>query len=116
MAQYSTEFEAALEGFRAAAEGMLRDHFAKHGYTFAIPNVEIVSKGRRFAKLIRTETNPKTGAKEGQTSVHSFVEIASGDIFKPATFKAPAKHARGNIYDDNGRDSMTADAFVKYLR
>lgn len=28
----------------------------------------------------------------------AFVDYATGDIFKPAGWKAPAKHARGNIY------------------
>ncbi len=33
-------------------------------------------------------------------SVHSFVDLASGDVLMAAGWKAPAKHARGNIYDD----------------
>ena len=40
-------------------------------------------------------------------SVHSFVARSSGDVLKPASFKTPAKHARGNIYDDhNGLKGM----------
>jgi hypothetical protein len=29
--------------------------------------------------------------------------IKKGDLLKPATWKAPAKHARGNIIDDTAR-------------
>ena len=32
-------------------------------------------------------------------SIHAFIDIANGDIFKPASWKAPAKGARGNIRD-----------------
>ena len=32
-------------------------------------------------------------------SIHAFIEVATGDIFKPASFKAAAKGARGNITD-----------------
>jgi len=31
-----------------------------------------------------------------------------GDVFKPASYKVPAKHARGNIYDEhNGLNRVT---------
>ena len=46
-------FEAALEGFRATAESLVRAHFERNGYTFAIPNVEIKRGGRKFIKLIK---------------------------------------------------------------
>ncbi len=117
MEKTRAEFEAGLEEFRAAAEEIIRAHFARNEFTFAVPNVEILPRrGKRFAKLVRTESDPETGENRGQTFVHSFVEIETGDIYKAATFKAPAKHARGNIYLDAGRDSMTADAHIKYLR
>ena len=109
-------FDAALEGFRAAAEEILRAHFAANDFTFAIPTIEIAKGGRKYAKLIAGENDPKTGEARPSRSVHSFVDKATGEIFKPASFKAPAKHARGSIYRDNGRDSMTASAHVKYLR
>ena len=40
-------------------------------------------------------------------SVHAFVDKTNGDVLKPASWKAPAKHARGNIFDaKNGLGSM----------
>lgn len=109
-------FEEALEDFRATAEGVARTHFADNDYTFAVPNVEIVKGGRKYIKLIRTESDPETGEVRGQTFVHSFVEVTTGDIFKPADFRAPAKHARGNIYRGNGADSMEPAGHIRYLR
>ena len=33
----------------------------------------------------------------GQRSVLAFIEITTGDIYKAASWKAPAKNARGNL-------------------
>jgi hypothetical protein len=41
-----------------------------------------------------------TRTSYGQTSVHCFVEKATGDIFKAETFSRPAKKARGNVNND----------------
>ncbi len=110
-------FQEALEDFRATAEGVLLDHFARNDFTFAVPVIEIAKGGRRFIKLFTAENDPETGERRSySTSVHSFVEVATGDIFKPASCKAPAKHARGNIYRGNGADALTDSASVRYLR
>lgn len=53
--------------------------------------------GKRYAKVIRHSNNG-----HGQSSVHCFVNMGNGDVLKAAGWKAPAKHARGNIYDDQG--------------
>ena len=111
-----TPFDEALEDFRAYAEGVHRSYFDRQGFTFAVPVIEIVKGGRRYVKLNRTENDPETGDRRSySTSVHSFVEIATGDIFKPASCKAPAKHARGNIYRGNGAAALSAEGGVRYL-
>ncbi len=51
-----------------------------------------ITWGRKMAKILQ-----RSG---GQTSVHCFVEIETGNIFKAATFKAPAKGIRGNIKNE----------------
>ncbi len=108
-------FETALENFRAASEDILLAHFAANGFTFAVPYVETASRrGAKYVKLWRGETH--TGSEPRIGSIHAFVEIATGDIFKPASTKAPAKHKRGNIYENAGRDSMTAAGHVAYMR
>ena len=37
-------------------------------------------------------------AREASGSVYAFIDAANGDIYKPASWRAPAKHARGNIF------------------
>jgi hypothetical protein len=62
-----------------------------------------VSKGRKFAKVL---------AQGSQTGVHAFVDLQTGDVIKPATFKAPQKNADGtfavrfNLVDDESRELL----------
>jgi hypothetical protein len=54
-----------------------------------------VNFGTRYVRVMRG------------TSAHAFIDRSNGDVLKPATWKAPAKHARGNIFDaSNGLGSM----------
>ena len=117
VAKNFTAFDEALEDFRAYAEGVKRTHFADAGYTFAVPTLEITKGGKRYIKLVAGENDPVTGEpRPHNRSVHSFVEVATGDIFKAASYKAPAKHARGNIYRGNGAEALTDVGGVRYLR
>ena len=80
-------------------------HVTAYGAEFEI------AKGAKFARVLSTETR-RDGSKG--TQLHCFVvlednttrtlgELKKGDIMKPASWKAPAKHARGNIFaPDNG--------------
>lgn len=43
-----------------------------------------------------------TGNK--QRSVHAFIDKATGDVYKPASWKSPAKHIRYNLLDDKSRE------------
>lgn len=49
--------------------------------------------GSKYVKVVKISSG-------GSRSVHSFVEKANGNIWKAASWKAPAKNfARGNIFD-----------------
>jgi hypothetical protein len=48
-----------------------------------------VSFGQKYVKIVR------------DNSVWAFIAISNGDILKPASWRAPAKHARGNIFNVN---------------
>jgi len=40
----------------------------------------------------------------------------AGDIFEPASFKAPAKNARGNVFLEDFGDPIDEHASIRYLR
>ena len=108
-----SEFTEALENFRAVSEEIILAHFARNEFTFAVPSV-VIGTGKKYIKLWNAEAH--NGGEAAINRIHAFVEVSTGDIFKPASTKAPAKHARGNIYDDGGRASMTNCGHVAYLR
>jgi len=80
-ARYAKEFPGSLETW------------AKNEWQLAQ-----MKGGKRFIRIA-------TGGPNHTGSVFCFVEVATGKIFKAASYKAPAKHARGTIY---------ASAFKEY--
>jgi len=46
--------------------------------------------GRKYHKIVMEYDN-------GSKSVHAFIDKKTGDVFKPASFKAPAKGVRFNL-------------------
>ena len=58
-----------------------------------------IKKGKRYIKI-----NRKNVSGSG-LSVFAFIDAKKGntygDILKPASWRAPAKHARGNVFDGN---------------
>ncbi|NDB82297.1 MAG: hypothetical protein EB127_06095 [Alphaproteobacteria bacterium] len=60
----------------------------------------VYEKGRKYAKILHI-TNPG-----GLKSVHMFIDMVTGDCYKPASSKAPAKGIRYNLLDDSSREEM----------
>lgn len=68
--------------------------------------------GTKFARVMSTEIG--LDGRESRASIYCFIaledsttkalgSVKRGDVMKPASWKAPAKHARGNLFDsDNG--------------
>ena len=69
------------------------------------------SEGKKYLKVTREEYNEKTGYWR-DTTVHSFVDKKTGDVFKPASWKAPAKHVRFNLSNDLDRQNLHDPNFV----
>lgn len=99
------ELAAHVDATRAIYEAHItRCHGAKYLSNF--PVTFEVRKGRKYAKIITVGS---------QTMVHHFVNLHTGEILKAATFKAPAKHARGNIRQENLKGSVGPHG-AAYLR
>ncbi len=50
-------------------------------------------EGKRYYKIVQVRLH-----SAGQ-SVFCFIDKNTGDVLKPASWAAPAKHARGNVFD-----------------
>lgn len=59
------------------------------------------SKGAKYWKIFEHNDNGK------HRSVHAFLEVATGNIYKPASWNKPAKHIRYNIFDRNFLQNVT---------
>lgn len=66
-----------------------------------------MEEGRKYVKII------KVG--KWQRSVHSFINKATGDLYKPAGWKAPIVDPRGNVYTNLDDVLARADIFGGYL-
>ena len=62
-----------------------------------------IEEGRKYHKLIM-----ETGY--GSRSVHAFVDKKTGEVYKPASFKAPAKIVRYNLLMIESREECFARA------
>lgn len=80
-----------IETFRAALEKMLVQYHAERFAVLPPPSVEI-SIGKRFARIIKNDSG---------TSAYGFIDLSNGDLLKAASWKAPAMHARGNIFNQD---------------
>ena len=65
-------------------------------------------KGKRYLKV--AHSRPTDGGPLAGGSVHAFIEIATGDVYKPAGWAQPAKHVRFRLMDDASYDRLMREA------
>ena len=54
-----------------------------------------IREGKKYYKIVQVEYDTFQNRNEYRdSSVHSFVDKNTGDVYKPASWKAPAKHVR----------------------
>ena len=108
------DFDVAVEKWVAKVQQLITDHD-----TIRYPNLPYkrtlsIEPGRRYIRVVVNSGS--------QRSAFAFIDkgdkdgIGRGDLLKSAGWKAPAVHARGNLFDVN--DGMKyVDAYgMAYLR
>ena len=106
MAQLKEE----IEEFASRVQDLINKHYDEQFPNLTAPTI-LVKFGRKYAKVIK-DGNSGNG---GQRSVYGFVDAHTGDIYKAATWKAPAKHIRGSIFADDGGMSSCTPYGIVYL-
>lgn len=91
-------FELQLEGFIKGAQKVIDDDYVKQGYAPRQGKVLRLERGSKYIRVVALNVHDGVANESG--SAWAFIEIATGSIYKPASFKAPAKHARGTIMED----------------
>jgi hypothetical protein len=96
-----SDMQAKLEAFVKAAQAVVDAHYAAN-----FPNQGqrlTVEMGKRYARIVKTSTG--LGASR---SAYCFVDMTNGDVLKAASWKVPAKGARGSILAANVVAGVTA--------
>lgn len=62
-----------------------------------------VVEGKKYFKIVMRDSG-------GQKSAHAFVDKTTGEVYKPASWRSPAKHVRYNLTNENQREWLYENA------
>jgi hypothetical protein len=85
------EFNRVLDEFLAYVNDLIMKYMQKDFPTLPIKTVSVMH-GQRYVRLVESDGG-------GGRSCWGFVDKTNGNILKAAGWNAPAKHARGSIFD-----------------
>ena len=68
-------------------------------------------QGKKYLKVVREEYDERND-RWRDTTVHAFIDRKTGDVYKPASWKAPAKHVRFDLSNDLDRQKLHDPNFV----
>ena len=67
----------------------------------------VIKNGRKYYKIMQREFDTFQDRNEWREgSVHAFVDKNTGEVFKPASYNAPAKHVRYDLRIINDRAKL----------
>lgn len=105
------DFNQRLDQFLAALTAKVHAYHAK-AYPQATAALGLpyftCDVGPKYVRVVKRD------ASSG--SAYAFIDRTNGNILKPAGFKSPAKHARGNIFAADLGMSACGPNSVTYLR
>lgn len=98
------DIKKAVMAYVKGVQEIMNKSYKKEGDVVTPPKIEF-KKGGRYYKIISKQT---FGSGE---SVHSFVDAKEGpefgNVYKAASWRAPAKGARGNVFSPtNGLEAV----------
>lgn len=97
-----TNFDLAFERFFNGLIDLQNDRFDKAGYQ---RKTYTYTMGKKYIRIV-----------ENDGSAFAFIDRTNGSVLKPASWKAPARHARGNIFDKTsglGSIGMYGPAYLR---
>ncbi len=103
------QFDAKVETYRQGAQRLHDAYWLEQKFTHNPGSTATVEDGGRYVRVYMVERSwversdhskgEKPLTENSRKQIHTFIDKLTGDILKPATWKAPAKHARGNLFD-----------------
>ena len=106
------QFQAWLTG----ANKVFEDHRQLNHPTLP-KEMLVASEGDRYIKVSRISENvdPVTH-RPIVNSAYGFIDRTNGDVLMAASWRAPAKHARGNIFNPDNGLPCVGPYGIAYLR
>tara|TARA_Y100000034_G_scaffold1017_1_gene1291 strand:+ start:9253 stop:9591 length:339 start_codon:yes stop_codon:yes gene_type:complete len=97
------DFNTALNDWLNGVRKLVRKHYQDSYPNLPVPTLD-TDEGGKFIRIVEDNGSQKSAfafvAKvDGQTK--ALGKVKQGDVLKTASWKAPARHARGNIFDDS---------------
>jgi len=103
-----TDFNSSLHDFLTAInDGIAKLNATMSNWPQGYANPVETEAGSKFVRVVTSTA--------GSRSCYCFVEKATGNILKSAGWKAPAKGARGNIYDAKSYEAARASLSTGWL-
>ncbi len=94
IANFAERIQTRVNAFYAARYGNLEP-----------PTIEVSPQGRKYKRIFANHFPTRRFTKR---MVVCFVDAGNGDVLKASSWKAPAPHSRGNIFDDSlGMDAIS---------
>ncbi len=93
--------------FVGRCQKIVRDYYEKHYQLLVVPTLA-VEPGKRYFRIVQKQNS--------SCSAWAFIDSTNGDVLKAASYKAPAKHARGNLHDEHGGMKYIGVSGPAYLR
>ena len=73
----------------------------------------VIRSGRKYHKIMQQDFDTFQDRNEYRDgSVHAFVDKNTGEVYKPASYKSPAKHVRYDLRIINDREKLHNPAYT----
>jgi len=102
------ELARLIEAFRLQLQDTVSDHYTKKFPTLEVPQIKL-EWGQKYVRIVR-ERSPN------DRSAFGFIDTSNGDLLKAESWKKPARHARGNLYDASTWKGSHDPYGMAYLR
>ena len=103
--------KSRLELYMAMVQEKNDAYFKKAGFTFSDPPHGSADMGRKYARVVKNDQ------LNGSRSVHTFVHLDNGDIYKSGGWSAPQVNGvRGNIFDTDYGASVVNEHGANYIK
>lgn len=110
-----SEVEQAIETWLTNVQDFISDYYSKSFPHLAPPKV-VTAGGTKYLKIRFEEEGGSIDRPSVGWRAYAFIDLSNGNIYRPATYKAPAlPHPRGNVLDEHGGMKWVGPYGMAYL-